>query len=84
MTMGVFGTSQAFWPFKKANKVEIKNEQYENNSTAGIMSIKGGTDAAKLLINKEGTGYSVLVGGAVVKSKTTDTLTAEILFLRSA
>lgn len=81
MTMGISSTTQAFWGFsKKANKAEVKNEQAENNmSAANLLAIKGESETAKLVINKEGVAFSLLAGGAKVISNTAGQLTARIL-----
>lgn len=79
VAFGVSSSADAFWGFsKKANKAEVENTQ---STTEGILAINGGSEAGKLLIKKEGTaGFSLLAGGAVVKSNTAGTLTTEISF----
>ncbi|MEK7069924.1 MAG: hypothetical protein AAB962_02595 [Patescibacteria group bacterium] len=81
-TMGVFGTSQAFWGFsKKAKKVEVKTEQAENNSAAlGGLAFTGESDTAKITITKAGEGFKSIVGGAKVISNVSGLITTEISF----
>ena len=80
VVFGVSNTTNAFWGLsKKANKVEVKNEQVENNMAIGAYAIKGESEVAKLVINKEGSFFSLLAGGAVVKSNAVGTLTSRIL-----
>lgn len=80
MTMGISNTTQAFWGFaKKANKAEVKSEQTESSMAIGAYAIKGESETAKLSINKEGTAFSLLAGGAKVLSNTAGTLTARVL-----